>query len=380
MFLYKILENPIINQLIFFILWLILLIFYNKYLVKKFPNTNLSFKITLLFIFLSFVALIRIYFNILPFTPDSIYYLDGFYRNDFFGPNIYEYFINFVKINLGNSIQILFLVNILLYCFVVEDLISIIPDYKNKNFFLFFTYIFFLPSVIWFIPNILRETLFIFFIVKVLRVSLSIEKNNLSSFLFTKILFFSFLSFSLRPQILPILFIWLSFILIKRKEILLLFISFVLLVVTRIDYIKNEIVNKISFHYLESFKTEGSGNLLNNIAFKELIIPTNFFELVLFSPKLLFRFLFSPFPWNLNNINYTFAYIDALFIVVLFLIILYKIFNKKIFSYHIFFFSLLFLFVLSIFEIAFTGAIRHRLPFILTLLPLIVFDKKSHNS
>ena len=68
---------------------------------------------------------------------------------------------------------------------------------------------------------------------------------------------------------------------------------------------------------------------------------------------------------------------DALFITVLIFIIVYKIFKKRIFNYDILYFSFLFLIILAIFEIAFTGAVRHRFPFILTLLPLIVYREKK---
>ena len=106
----------------------------------------------------------------------------------------------------------------------------------------------------------------------------------------------------------------------------------------------------------------------------------NFYELFIYLPNLLFRFLFSPYIWNFNNLKYTFAYLDAFFITILFLLLGYNILKKKIFNYNILYFSLLFIIILSVFEIAFSGAVRHRLPFILILLPLLAYKKNAPNS
>ena len=58
-----------------------------------------------------------------------------------------------------------------------------------------------------------------------------------------KVLFFSFLAFSLRPQILPILFVWSSFALIKNKKVSFILVTLLGLIVSQIEYIKTEIFN-----------------------------------------------------------------------------------------------------------------------------------------
>jgi len=339
---------------------------------------DIAFRLKLLFLFLSFISFVRLYFNFLPFTPDSIYYLDQYYRIDLFGPGFYERFISFIEILFGNNVKILILINIFIYCFSIKELILMIPNYKNKNLTLFFLFAFFLPSVIWFIPNILRESLFIYFIVMILKHSLIIDNKNtkITFFNFFILFSYSFLSFSLRPQILPILFLWLTFVFMKRKKISLLFSIIIAFLISQSEYIKMQIMRKLSFHYLESFKTEASGNL-DKIAFNNLIIPENIFELIYYSPILLIRFLFSPYPWDLSNTKYAFAYLDSIFICFLFFIIFYNLLLKKIDNYKILLFSFLFLFILSIFEISFTGSVRHRLPFIITLLPCLVSKKNK---
>ena len=195
-----------------------------------------------------------------------------------------------------------------------------------------------------------------------------------------KNIFFSFLAFTLRPQILPILFIWIAFILSKRRKLFIIPFLGLGYFIAQLDYVKSQIINKLTFHYLESFKTEGTNNLINNIAFDELLIPTSIYELIIYFPDLFFRFLFTPYVWDLSNLKYTFAYLDALFVTILFVIIIYNIYKKLIFNYDILYFSFLFLLILSIFEIAFTGAVRHRFPFIITLLPLIVSKNNTPDS
>ena len=381
MFLFKILENPLFIELAYFLVWIITFLFYSRHLNQKKISNKIKFYLQFLFLFLSAIGYIRLYFNILPFTPDGIDYLDGLYRADILGPNIYEYFIYFINNILGDNVKILILINILVYCLSIKELALLVPNHKNKNFTLFFIFAFLFPSVIWFIPNVLRESLFIYFIIMVLKYSLKNSEN--SKFIFMvllKIIFFSFLAFTLRPQILPILFIWIGFILSKRRKFFIIPFLGLGYFISQLDYIKSQILNKLSFHYLESFKTEGTDNLINNIAFDQLLIPTSIYELIIYFPDLFFRFLFTPYVWDLSNLKYTFAYLDALFVTILFGIIIYNIFKKLIFNYDILYFSFLFLLILSIFEIAFTGAVRHRFPFIITLLPLIVSKNNTSDS
>ena len=138
MFLYKILENPILIQIAFLFFWFAILILYSNILNKKIKKDSIRFYLLLLFLFLSIVAFIRIYSNFLPFTPDSIAYLDKQYRPDFFGPNFYEGFINIINIFFGDNVQILILINIIFYCLAIMELILLVSNYTNKNFSIFF--------------------------------------------------------------------------------------------------------------------------------------------------------------------------------------------------------------------------------------------------
>ena len=373
MFLYKVLEYPLITELVFFLFWIFITVLYNYILKNNKFSFEINSKLILLYLFLSFISVLRIYFDFLPFTPDSIYYLDMYIRNDPIGPGFYERIIILINTLFGENVKILIIINILIYCMTISELIKIIPNYNYQNLNLFFIFSFFLPSVIWFIPNILRESIFIYFIVMIMKNSLIIDnkKNKKIQINIIFLFLFSFLAFALRPQILPILFIWLSYIFFKRNKLSIIVSSLIAFIVVQSNYIQTEIIRKLSFHYLESFKTEASGNL-EKIAFSNLIIPENIFDVVYYSPYLIIRFLFSPFPWDLSNVKYAFAYLDSLFVCLFFIFIIINFIKKRNFSYSIILFSILFIFILSIFEISFTGAVRHRLPFIITLLPCIV--------
>ncbi len=373
MFLYKILEYPFINEFLFTLFWIIITVSFNYFLKKSNFSPEINSKLILLYLFLTLISILRIYFDFLPFTPDSIYYLDIYVRQDPIGPGFYERIIIFINTLFGENVKILIIINILIYCITISELIKIIPNHNNLNLNWFFFFSFFLPSIIWFIPNVLRESIFIYFIVMIMKNSLIIDDkmNKKIQINILLVFLFSFMAFALRPQILPILFIWLSYILFKRNKLSIIVSSLIGFLVIQSNYIQAEIVRKLSFHYLESFKTEASGNL-EKIAFSNLIIPENIFDIIYYSPYLIIRFLFSPFPWDLSNLRYAFAYLDSLFICLFFIFISINIIRKHTFNYNIILFSMLFIFILSIFEISFTGAVRHRLPFIITLLPCIV--------
>lgn len=374
MFVYKLSDYIFLSEISFLIFWFIFAIFLSNILRKDNFNKSIYNYLILLYIFLSIISIIRIYFDFLPFTPDSIYYLDSYLRVDPIGPGSYERFILLINTIFGENIKILIIINIFIYCLTIRELILMVPDYNNQKFNIFFLFTFFFPSIIWFIPNILRESIFIYFIVMVLKYSLIIDNknHNLTLKVISKIILFSILSFLVRPQILPILFIWLTYILTKRNFISLLISTFIGFVVSQSTYIQSQIMRKLSFHYLESFKTEASSSH-ESIAFTNLIIPGNLLELLYYAPFLMIRFLFSPFPWELTNIRYAFAYFDSIMVCFFIMILIKNILRKRIFNYNIIFFSFLFIFILSIFEISFTGSVRHRMPFIITLLPCLIF-------
>ncbi|MBC8487747.1 MAG: hypothetical protein H8D45_17090 [Bacteroidetes bacterium] len=137
------------------------------------------------------------------------------------------------------------------------------------------------------------------------------------------------------------------------------------------DYVQQEIIRKVSFEYIEAFKTEATSSI-SFIAFKELIIPSNLMELLTLSPYLTFRFLFSPFPWELSNLKYTFAFVDALLMIIIFILLGWMAIKGLVWNWDVVLFSFLFIVIIGVFEIAFSGAVRHRMPYILILSSLLL--------
>ena len=145
------------------------------------------------------------------------------------------------------------------------------------------------------------------------------------------------------------------------------------------DLITSEYLTKVSFEYLEAKKTEGAINV-PTIAFKENIIPGNFSELIILAPYLIFRFLFAPFPWELSNFKYLFAFFDSTLMILLFFVMLWIIIRGHVWDWNIIIFSFLFIAVLGVFEIAFSGAVRHRMPYIIIMSSLVMnFPTSSRN-
>ena len=108
------------------------------------------------------------------------------------------------------------------------------------------------------------------------------------------------------------------------------------------------------------------------IAFQENIIPTSFSELVSLSPYLVFRFLFAPFPWELSNLKYLFAFLDSTIMLLLFVTFTWIVVKGYVHSWDFIIFPFMFIVVLGIFEIAFTGAVRHRMPYVLIMSTLLL--------
>ena len=110
-----------------------------------------------------------------------------------------------------------------------------------------------------------------------------------------------------------------------------------------------------------------------------MIIPKNIYELISLVPYLVFRFLFTPFPWELSNLKYFFATSDSIVLIILFSILFYNIIRKRLWNWDIVIFSFMFISVLGVFEIAFSGAVRHRMPYILILSVLIISLPKTRD-
>ena len=372
------------------LIWFFLLFLLEQYLAS---SKNLSYfekKYFLgYFVILSLFAIVRIYTNYLPYTLDTKTYLsvaesisqkNEFY---FFGAFLYSSFIYIIQaITFNNHYAILF-INNFIFIIALIDLLGMIPNNQKKSLWLWSLFLFLYPSIYWFIPNVLREAVFFLCLVRVLKHSILIKNSRLISYNSILLVIFSILCVALRPQVLPMIYLWVTFMLFKKSIFNLIFVSLFGVVLLSNDFMTSEYLNKVSFEYLEAKKTEGATNV-PTIAFQENIIPTSFSELVSLSPYLVFRFLFAPFPWELSNLKYLFAFLDSTIMLLLFITFAWIIVKGYVHSWDFIIFPFMFIVVLGIFEIAFTGAVRHRMPYVLIMSTLLLnlpssFVRKGNN-
>ncbi len=372
------------------IIWFFLLFMLEQYLASSKNLNNIEKKYFLgYFIILSIFAILRIYTNYLPFTLDTKTYLSVAesisQKNEFylFGAFLYSSFIYLIKaITFNNHYAILF-INNFIFIIALIDLLSILPNDKKRSLWLWSLFLILYPSIYWFIPNVLREAIFFLCLVRVLKHSLAIKKASFISYNSILLLLFSILCIAFRPQVLPMIYLWVTLMLYKKSLFNLIFVFLFGFMLLSSDFITSEYLNKISFEYLEAKKTEGAANV-PTIAFQENIIPTSILELLYISPYLVFRFLFAPFPWELSNLKYLFAFLDSILMVILFLALFWRMIRGYVYNWDIIIFSFLFILVIGIFEIAFSGAVRHRMPYVLILSTLLIsfptFSSKIKNT
>lgn len=360
------------------LIWFFLLFLLEQYLAS---SKNLSYfekKYFLgYFVILSLFAIVRIYTNYLPYTLDTKTYLsvaesisqkNEFY---FFGAFLYSSFIYIIQaITFNNHYAILF-INNFIFIIALIDLLGMIPNNQKKSLWLWSLFLFLYPSIYWFIPNVLREAVFFLCLVRVLKHSILIKNSRLISYNSILLVIFSILCVALRPQVLPMIYLWVTFMLFKKSIFNLIFVLLFGFILLSNDFMTSEYLNKVSFEYLEAKKTEGATNV-PTIAFQENIIPTSFSELVSLSPYLVFRFLFAPFPWELSNLKYLFAFLDSTIMLLLFITFAWIVLKGYVHSWDFIIFPFMFIVVLGIFEIAFTGAVRHRMPYVLIMSTLLL--------
>ena len=374
-------QLALLQFIIAIFIWFFLFYFLERYLKSRYHLDFSSIKFfTIYYILLSIVAIIRVFLDILPTTIDSFLYLsiakeiEGIKDFQFFGSYVYGDIIYIIKtLTFNNYYTILFLNNII-FIIALVNLMAIISSSTRRGYWIWFGFLLVYPSTYWFIPNIIRESIFIYFTVKILMQSIFIIRDRITIKQLGLLLFYCSFSVMLRPQTLPIIFIWLIFVFVRKHFTYGILVMLVGLLFLNQDYVQQEIIQKVSFEYIEAFKTESSSSSssMSLIAFKEQIIPSNLMELLTLSPYLTFRFLFSPFPWELSNLKYTFAFVDALLMIIMFILLGWMAIKGLVWNWDIVLFSFLFIVIIGVFEIAFTGAVRHRMPYILTLSSLLL--------
>ena len=277
-------------------------------------------------------------------------------------------------ITFNNHYSIIFF-NVFIFIIALIQLLDFLPSSKSKYFKIWGLFLLVYPSIHWFIPNILRESIFFLCLVNIYINSMKIFSSNFKYKNILLLLLSFIFCVLLRPQILPMLIIWLVYLFFRKNSILGLIAFTICLSISSNEFFISEYLSKVSLEYLKAKKIEGASSI-PNIAFSELIIPTTLVELITSLPFFVFRFLFSPFPWELSNIKYLFAFFDSLLMVLVFGAIVLKVIFLNSRNSNILIFSFLFIVVFGIFEIAFTGAVRHRMPYVLMLSTFLMVENK----
>ena len=74
----------------------------------------------------------------------------------------------------------------------------------------------------------------------------------------------------------------------------------------------------------------------------------------------------------MKDLKYLFAFLDSTIMLLLFITFAWIVVKGYVYSWDFIIFPFMFIVVLGIFEIAFTGAVRHRMPYVLIMSTLLL--------
>ncbi|MBM6648155.1 hypothetical protein [Bacillus sp. RIT 809] len=165
---------------------------------------------------------------------------------------------------------------------------------------------------------------------------------------------------------------------IRKNKILfsLLVIGIILALETEYGYY----LGNIDVRYISNYRI-GNANLPQ--AYLTNINLSSWWDVIKYFPMLLFYYVFSPFPWQIENFRFLFNTTDSLYITIISLLFIKYTLNAKLDKrdYFIFIFVFIFLGSYSLLEVYHGGAVRHRMPQIILLIPYAAmsFKKASMN-
>lgn len=323
-------------------------------------------------------------FRLIPYFPDTDFFYSvlktGEVNKESLGFKIaFKYLIVPIYWLSFKSIFNFFLFNFLIFqmgfLFIIKAWFNLYKDLNTKllKFYMFF--VTFFPTVIIFTMTPLREA---YLILSFGLFIYAISKSNAKFALVTSIL----MTLMFRYQL--VIFYLFVFIVIyfyksgnykKLGKLTLLFFPFYF----AMDYVSRSILNiAISPVSLAAFRNYQRQVYVESGATYPIVNWSNWFDLILDIPFLFFQFLLSPLPiivrvdfWN------KYAYlIDGLFVLSVLLVILLR-FKYLFFKYKLWFLLIIaFVLLNSFFEFHFYGAVRHRLPAVLMLIPIFASQMK----
>jgi hypothetical protein len=332
----------------------------------------------------SLIMFVDVKYRLIPYFPDTDFFYSvlktGEVNKESLGFKIaFKYLIVPIYWLSFKSIFNFFLFNFLIFqmgfLFIIKAWFNLYKDLNPKLLKFYMVFVTFFPTVIIFTITPLREA---YLILSFGLFIYAISKSNAKFALVTSIL----MTLMFRYQL--IIFYLFVFIVIyfyssgnyKKlgKLTLLIFPLYFAM-----DYVSRSILNiAISPVSLAAFRNYQRQAYVESGATYPIVNWSNWFDLILDIPFLFFQFLLSPLPiivrvdfWN------KYAYlIDGLFVLLVLLIILLK-FKYLFFKYKLWFLLIIaFVLLNSFFEFHFYGAVRHRLPAVLMLIPIFASQMK----
>lgn len=323
-------------------------------------------------------------YRLIPYFPDTDFFYSvlktGEVNKESLGFKIaFKYLIVPIYWLSFKSIFNFFLFNFLIFqigfLFIIKAWFNLYQKLNPKLLKFYMVFVTFFPTVVIFTITPLREA---YLILSFGLFIYAISKNNTKIALITSVL----LTLLFRYQL--VIFYLIVFVVIylhksgnykKFSKVALLFFPLYF----AIDYVSRFLLNiAISPISLAAFRNYQRQAYFESGATYPIVNWTNWFDVVFDIPALFFQFLLSPLPiivsvdfWN------KYAYlIDGLFVLTVMFILLLK-FKHLFFKYRLWFLIIIaFVLLNSFFEFHFYGAVRHRLPAVLLLIPIFASQMK----
>ncbi len=332
----------------------------------------------------SLIMFVDVKIRLIPYFPDTDFFYSilktGEVNKEFLGFKIaFKYLIVPIYWLSFKSIFNFFLFNFLIFqigfLFIIRAWFNLYKDLNPKLLKFYMVFVTFFPTVIIFTITPLREA---YMILSFGLFIYAMSKSNAKFALVISIL----MTLMFRYQL--VIFYLFVFIVIyfyksgnykKLWKMALLFFP----IFFALDFVLRSILNiPISPISLAAFRNYQRQEYLESGATYPIVNWTNWFDVILDIPALFFQFLLSPLPiivsvdfWN------KYAYlIDGLFVLTVMFVILLK-FKHLFFKYRLWFLIIIaFVLLNSFFEFHFYGAVRHRLPAVLLLIPIFASQMK----
>lgn len=383
------------------IFFLFLLLIICKRIVFSSKN---NFLILGYFLLLSLVGLLDYFYEIIPYFPDSelytayienkkvstqLYSFSKGYSSTYYVSFLYKWFFIYNAFYYVVFQKFVLVLSILIIWVALKNLALSIQPLTKKDLIrlqsVYFMVVIFYPSLILYTASPLRDFLSVFltslFILGI--VNFIIKKKHFKRLLSFSLMGFYFIRFQFVVIVVMAISLVLVFELRKNKKnhilnrigILLLGVGASYAVYIFLDLFNySNFLTPNGFSYLRNYFNDsygGSDQVYGNIRFN------SYLQILLYVPMYVLQFFFAPIPFLLktNPLNFFVGFIDFIYVFALFFILLR---NLKVVNYYkylkrIFVITLFTSIPAALFEFYLSGAIRHRVPYILMMIVVVSF-------